>query len=183
MRRLSLVPPSLRLSVIFCCANYQDVEGALRCLRNQTVLPHEIVIVDRSPVSSPLAGDAGDRLKYVHDPSLHGLAQARNRGMAAATGNVVLFMNDCAVPDSRFIEEILAAYKNPYLDGVAGVVGAESGRPSAMSFRTASMRGLRFDEDQSKPEAAIDADFCLRLLQRGPAYVSSRIIAESIAES
>ena len=86
------------------------MDRALGCLGNQTVLPYEIVIVHRHALSRATF-DAehplGDRLRFVHQPSLPSLACARNRGMAVATGNVILFMNESVVLDPKFIEEIL----------------------------------------------------------------------------
>ncbi len=103
-----------------------DLEATLASLFRQSVLPYEVVIVDQSkePGRLPCSAWPGAvLLQYIYDPSISGASQARNRGMALATGDILLFLDDDVVLDRFFIEEILRTYhEDSKLDGVSGII-------------------------------------------------------------
>jgi GT2 family glycosyltransferase len=89
-------------------------------------------------------------LEYIHDPSIPGLAAARNRAMAVADGDIWLFLDDdvCLEPD--FIEQLLAVYRNhPEAAGLSGIITNYT--PPPLAYRLWSrffMRGPFHDERQ-----------------------------------
>jgi GT2 family glycosyltransferase len=123
------------LSAIICTKNRAtDLELTVGTVLRQSVLPHELVIVDQSAESSVSRiasllrdGPAGDcralSLHYIHDPQLPGLTSARNRAMDRASGEILLFLDDDVELEEDFLEELLATYvSHPGITGAAGVV-------------------------------------------------------------
>ena len=111
---------------------------AVTLLLAQTVLPRQIVIVDQSATSESrrriqalfAENTSSVHLCYVHEPTIPGAAVARNRGMAAADGQVWLFLDDDMEPEPEFIEQLLTVYARwPSLGGVSGII-TNSSRPS-----------------------------------------------------
>lgn len=196
----------------------QDLERTIATILAQTVLPQEIIILDQSSQDEPRrrveaqlqqAPDsvrAAIHLTYIRDQSVTGLAQARNRTMELASGQVWVFFDDDVVLEPDFLEEMLKTYvEAPELTGVSGVItnypppagwlqlwtriflrgpfrddrqpiywNAERLRHSKpvpvsrfggglMSFRGASIRAMRFDENLRGVSEGEDVDFCCRL--------------------
>lgn len=121
------------LSVVVC--TYQrsaKFEGAIRSLLMQTLAAdrYEIVVVNNEPaepypcsvVEGLLKGREGDaqpRVLLVDCPQ-PGLSYARNAGLAASSGDYVVFMDDDAYADPDCLNELRSAFaENPK----AGVIG------------------------------------------------------------
>jgi len=94
----------MRVSVIMPCYNAADWIGvALRSLLNQTVLPHEIIVVDdgSDDESAEIAESFGAPVRVLRVPN-GGAARARKTGVAEASGDALMFMDadDLIAPDS-----------------------------------------------------------------------------------
>lgn len=113
----------------------QDLERAVASLLAQSLLPRELIVVDQSDGEESKRGvettllraraRTGDaiQLHYIRNPAITGLAQARNRAMKVASGEVWLFLDDDVVLESDFLEELLKVYVDtPELTGVSGVI-------------------------------------------------------------
>jgi GT2 family glycosyltransferase len=102
----------------------------LNALAKQTVLPDEIIVVDQNQpelaaLTSALA--ANPKAKHLRFKT-KGVTLNYNRALAAARGEIVLFLDDDVVPDERLIEEHLACYaRDPAVGGVMGRVEQPSG--------------------------------------------------------
>ena len=118
---------------------------AVRSALAQTVAPTSLVIIDQSRddesgrcVETELAMArerfaAHPRLKYIHDPSIRGAAAARNRAMAAADGDIWLFLDDDVWLEPDFMEQLLAVYRDhPEATGVSGII-TNYARPPLLS--------------------------------------------------
>ena len=96
-----------RVSVIIpIYGNLGDLDRLLAAWRRQTVQPHEIILVDSSPISqvTPPPG-----VKYVRNPTDVALSWDYNLGAKAATGEFILNMQqDCVPEDPRALEKELA---------------------------------------------------------------------------
>lgn len=80
----------------------------LASLRAQPTAPREVVVVDQSTpryVLEPFPG-----LAHLHCPELSGLTAARNRGIAATSGEIVLFFDDDVLLLSDCVAEIEATF-------------------------------------------------------------------------
>jgi GT2 family glycosyltransferase len=112
-----------------------DLALTIRSLLRQTLLPDEVVIVDQSPdelskkaVENEFAAAAlrpmpPVQLRYLIDPHISGAADARNRAMDMAIGEVWVFLDDDVRLEENFLEELLAAYaRHPEIAGVSGMI-------------------------------------------------------------
>ncbi|MDD5302702.1 MAG: glycosyltransferase [Elusimicrobia bacterium] len=107
------MPSKPRVSVVIPAFNAAGTLAALLAsLRDQTHPPAEVIVVD------DLSGDETAKLaaslgaKVVPHSSNRGPGEARNTGVAAATGEIVMFTDaDCIVP-ADWIERSLAFMKD-----------------------------------------------------------------------
>lgn len=121
-----------RVTVLIPTLNrYPYLRVVLENLRAQTVRPHEIVIVDQSPLDrrdTALAQDFADlplRLIFQDEP---GQCASRNAGLAIATGDYILFIDDDDELPPTLIEDHLVNLSRFAADvssGVAVEVGTE----------------------------------------------------------
>lgn len=121
------------LSVIIPVHNGSETLGALLdSLENSSFTDFEVICVDdcSSDDSSRIAGEAGAGVIKLESRS--GPAAARNRGAAAASGNILLFLDSDVEVDHRMIEEIARTFRiHPE---IAAAVGVYSKEPASKGF-------------------------------------------------
>ncbi len=97
------------LSIIF--VNYQSETYLYNCI--QSIYQHcqkrtfEIIVIDNFPIpgaNQPILSSFPDT-KWLNQPSNSGFSIANNRGLAAATGNFVLFLNADTLAFDHSIEK------------------------------------------------------------------------------
>jgi len=120
----------------------------LRCAKsilNQTILPHEIIIVDssRKKVLNALIREtfphAACNIRYFHYKGSNNMA--RNKGIRHSTGDIVFFFDDDVVLDKDYIKEIMKVFERDKYDDIAGVTGRITNIPRDMpAFNTAFRR-------------------------------------------
>src|SRR5262249_37072141 len=118
----------IALSAVICTYNRYDLlPAAIESLVKQD-LPADsfaIIVVDNSPDQARAKrfgqGYAGlSNLTYLVEPN-PGLSNARNKGIAAALGRIVAFIDDDARACASWAKELLHAHTA--FDGRAGIVG------------------------------------------------------------
>ena len=115
---------SREISVVDCtytAKRWDWLSAGISALQSQTLLPHEIlVVVDHEPAL--LERLAGELPGTVALPSAGppGLAGSRNTGARAATGSIVAFIDDDALPEPDWLERLAEPYED---QGVAAVGG------------------------------------------------------------
>jgi glycosyltransferase involved in cell wall biosynthesis len=124
-------PESLRRSL---AALRQEADGA------------EIIVVDNAPTAgvADIARDFG--AAYLAEPQ-PGLCRARNRGACAASGEVVAFIDDDAVPQAGWLEAHMAAQRDPRIGATTGrVLAAPVGSRVARAYEDEDLGGapMRF---------------------------------------
>jgi O-antigen biosynthesis protein len=104
------------VSVVVCTRDRPErLRACLTSLLEMRYPKFEIVVVDSAPTTSAtrdvVAAAAGGRVdvSYVYEP-LPGLARARNRGTAAATGEIVAFTDDDVVVDADWLGALAGAF-------------------------------------------------------------------------
>ncbi len=101
-------------------------ELAARCVRSvlATEYPRlEVLVVDNRPESPALRELAAldERVRYVPEP-VRGLSNARNRGAAEASGEIIAFTDDDAAVDRLWLDRLVAELADPAVDCVTGLV-------------------------------------------------------------
>lgn len=111
-------------SVVVCAytqARWPDLERGMLALTKQTWRPRQVVLViDHNPVLLERAVAAFPDIEVLASTGARGLSGARNTGVAASAGNIVVFLDDDAEPDTDGLERLLEPYSDPDVFGVGG---------------------------------------------------------------
>ena len=120
------------VSVVICAfdpARRARLHAAVASLQGQDLPPSEVIVVaDHAPaLEAPIPG-----ARVIANTGPRGLAAARNTGVAAATGDVVAFLDDDAAATPDWLARLAPHYDDPRVAGVGGgIVGIwEVGRPA-----------------------------------------------------
>lgn len=108
-------------SVVLCTRYRSEFLGV--CLQAASCLDYpdfELVVVDNSP-GDPATREVAEQHKarYVVERR-KGLSRARNRGRAAANGEIVAFLDDDALPEGGWLSALAAAFEDPQVMAAAG---------------------------------------------------------------
>jgi cellulose synthase/poly-beta-1,6-N-acetylglucosamine synthase-like glycosyltransferase len=126
------------VSVVIPAYNSEKTIGpCLEALKNQTVRPLEIIVVDgnSSDKTREMAKDMGAR---VFVEKRRGPAVARNLGASKARGEILLFTDADCIPGRDWIREMLKPFKTPSKgEGIAGVQGSYRTRQESLVARFA----------------------------------------------
>lgn len=117
----------VKISVIICTYNRnRELEGTIKGIFQQksSQSNYEIIIVDNSPIRR--AREIFNKysknlpeLKYEHEPEL-GLNNARNYGVQVARGEWIAFLDDDAIPEKFWLNNIIKAIDTIPRFGVIG---------------------------------------------------------------
>jgi glycosyltransferase involved in cell wall biosynthesis len=112
------------VSVVINTNNREEwIEKTLESLRGQTYSKFEVVVV-----TGPTAELTNVLLRrYAPDIKIARCSEqkigvSRNIGIEAATGEIIAFIDDDAVPDCHWLEKLVLAYKDPSVAAVGGQV-------------------------------------------------------------
>lgn len=119
---------------------------------------HEILVIDNCPSDDQTEAlvQTFASVRYVREP-VPGLNHARNRALREATGEILVFIDDDAVPDPHWLKAHLANYTQPIVLCVTGLtVPLELEHPSQEEFEQYSsfIRGFErrvFDPMRDDP--------------------------------
>ncbi|HYT89481.1 MAG TPA: glycosyltransferase family A protein, partial [Gemmataceae bacterium] len=119
----------MRLSVVINTLNRgPSLRRTLRALHHQTSPDFEVVIVNGPSTDDTAAvlRESAGAVRVGHCPEVH-LSKSRNVGISLASGDVVAFLDDDAIPEPTWAAELLAAYKTGSVGGAGGVVYDHTG--------------------------------------------------------
>jgi glucosyl-dolichyl phosphate glucuronosyltransferase len=114
------------MSVIICAyteKRWDELVVAVESAQRQTMPPREvIVVIDHNPdllyrVQQNLAG-----VTVIENRGDKGLSGARNSGWVEAQGEIVAFLDDDAVAEPGWLENLAACYADPEVVGVGGKI-------------------------------------------------------------
>ena len=113
-------------TVVMCTVGSCDMlEDAVRAILAQDHQRFTLVVVDNAPETGltreKLAGIEDTRLSIV-SASRPGLSRARNRGVLAARGEVIVFTDDDAIVDSHWLTAMIDPFTaSPYVAATTGI--------------------------------------------------------------
>lgn len=125
----------LRFSVVVCAyteRRWDDLVAAVDSLKAQTEPPHEIILsIDHNPELYARAVAELPGTVVVENRGRQGLSDARNAGLAAASGDIVAFLDDDAAAEPGWLAVLAEGYADPRVVGVGGFADPawEGGRP------------------------------------------------------
>jgi glucosyl-dolichyl phosphate glucuronosyltransferase len=113
------------VSVVICAyteRRWTALLDAVESIERQTHGAKEvIVVVDHNAQLLSRARSALSGAHIVESQGAPGLSAARNSGVSVASGEIIAFLDDDAIADPTWLEEIVRAYENPEVIGVGGV--------------------------------------------------------------
>jgi glucosyl-dolichyl phosphate glucuronosyltransferase len=114
----------LSASVVICAYTEERWEDTLRAVasaQSQEPAPHQVIlVVDHNPkLQTRLAGRLPD-VCVVPNENGRGLSGARNTGVALATGDIVVFLDDDAMAQPGWLAAMTRSYTHPDVLGVGG---------------------------------------------------------------
>lgn len=123
---VSTRPAALTCSVIICAyteKRWRELVEAVKSLREQTVQPTEVIlVVDHNPALLERVRAEMPDVIAVENGEEHGLSGARNSGLAVAQGEIIAFLDDDAIADANWLEELMHDYQDPQVVGTGGVI-------------------------------------------------------------
>ena len=120
-------PVAVSASIVICTRHRPDaIAQCLRSIRAEIASGRETIVVDNGPdAATEAAVRAHPRVRYVVE-GRPGLSRARNCGIAAASGDVVVFIDDDVRPEPGWIDPLLRRFAEPKVAVVCGLVLPES---------------------------------------------------------
>lgn len=125
----------MKISVLICAhtqERWQDLVEAVESVSRQTVPPHQILVaVDHNRALLSQVCERFPGITVVENIQERGLNGARNSGVAAATGDIVAFLDDDAIAEPDWLEKLLGTYTSEEIVGVGGKINPMwlNGRP------------------------------------------------------
>jgi hypothetical protein len=115
------------------------------CLESLRYLryPHFEVVVVAGPTrdgTHELCESWGDAIKYGRCP-VRNLSQSRNIGIAMASGDIVAFIDDDAVPEPEWLDDIVPAFEDPQVGVAGGFLHDHTGKTYQWKYGTANRFG------------------------------------------
>jgi len=117
---------ALDISVVICAhteARWAQLVRAVESLRSQSVAPREIVVViDHNLALADRACHQLPGARVIANDRRRGISGARNSGIAAARAAIIAFLDDDAIAEPDWLEQVLAGYSSPNILGVGGAI-------------------------------------------------------------
>jgi GT2 family glycosyltransferase len=122
----SPAPVLPRATVVICVyteKRWDDIVAAVGSVQAQDVRAAEVlVVVDHNPALLERAcAEFGEHVRVLANAHRQGLSGARNTAVAAAAGDVVVFLDDDAAARPGWLRALLAPYADPDVVAVGGV--------------------------------------------------------------
>lgn len=149
----------LTATVVVCTRNRPAL--LRKCLEGIAQLertPDEVIVVDNTSGDKETNAIAREFAAVYRFEPIQGLSRARNRGMSESNSEIVVYLDDDAVPDEHWLGNILEPFKDPKVAAVAGRILTPE--PSAENDTIQVVRYLS-NKDPKWFEVVTFGGFCL----------------------
>ncbi len=120
----------MSVSVIVIVKNEEHcIRRCLAALLAQSYPEFEILLVDNGSTDGTrkiIRSFSDQRIKYIYEPYEHSIAELRNKGIRASTGNYIFFTDGDCVPSIFWLKEGLRTFQVNVCAGVEGKTFYES---------------------------------------------------------
>ncbi len=133
----------MRFSVVINTYNRAaSLRQTLRSLRHQAYADFEVIVVNgpSTDATAAVLAEFAGAVRVGQCPQAH-LSRSRNAGIALASGDVVAFLDDDAVPDPHWLEDLAAAYTGARVGGAGGIVHDHTGFRLQYRYATCDRTG------------------------------------------
>lgn len=112
---------NLTVSVVICTRDRErELERCLGAVSRQRYPYFDVLVVDNAPQDAA-AFEIARRWGVLYVMELQvGLSRARNLGMRASTGEIIAFLDDDAVADPNWLQNLVVEFKDPQVAAVTG---------------------------------------------------------------
>lgn len=114
----------MRISVVVCAYTLDRWSSLLEAIDScwtQTLSPDEvIVVIDYNEELLDRASQEISGVKVIANSMIKGLSGARNSGVIASTGDVVVFLDDDAYGEAQWLESLVRPFADPMVAGCGG---------------------------------------------------------------
>jgi glycosyltransferase involved in cell wall biosynthesis len=114
------------VSVLICAYTlnrWNDLVAAVKSAQAQA--PHEVIVVaDHNDALLSRLRAAFPGVRAIANDGPQGLSGARNAGVAAASGDVIAFLDDDAVAVDGWLDRLSKCFADPHVHGAGGAVDA-----------------------------------------------------------
>jgi GT2 family glycosyltransferase len=108
------------ISVIIPAFNAEkELAGCLKALQSQSLPPDQIIVVDDGSTDQTFQVANQHKVKVIRQAN-QGPATARNAGVAAAKGDLILFTDSDCEPEQTWVERMVKPFSNPQVMSVKG---------------------------------------------------------------
>lgn len=137
---MSRTAPGLPTATVVICVytenRFGDIVAAVDSVRAQDVTPAQVlVVVDHNPALLTRVREALPAgVRVLPNACARGLSGARNTGVATASGDVVVFLDDDAAARPGWLRALLTPYADPEVVAVGGTAHPRfpAGRPALL---------------------------------------------------
>ncbi|WP_273222485.1 glycosyltransferase [Geosporobacter ferrireducens] len=120
---------NLKVSIVICTYNRAPfLKRTLESLKNLDYKNYEVVVVNgpSTDETSLILEEYKDKVKIRNNP-LANLSVSRNIGIKAAAGDIVAFIDDDAIPEPEWLNDLVSYYTDDKVGGVGGKVFGPGG--------------------------------------------------------
>jgi glycosyltransferase involved in cell wall biosynthesis len=100
----------------------KDLDLCLNKLKMQNEDNFEIILIDNNDQNDITGILSKYKLKYIKLKMNYGVNVGRNIGIMHSNGNIIIFLDDDAIPDVNFVQEHINVHKNPHILALRGKV-------------------------------------------------------------
>jgi len=111
----------MKISVVInTCDRGKYLADTLEGLKQQTYTNFEVVLVNGPSIDNTEEVAKSYNVKYYRAP--FNISVSRNVGIKNSSGDIIAFIDDDAVPEPNWLEDLLVAYKDPKVGAAGGFV-------------------------------------------------------------